>query len=90
MAKKLSQPQEVSLQELVDGLLKHVALPAECAEILDMSLDNVRNYCRNGRFQDAMRFGNEWLIPRESIRQYAEKSRGKPGKPKKQVTDEAQ
>lgn len=82
MAKKLSQPQAVSLQDLVDNLLKHCALPLECAEILEMKLDDVRNYCRRGRFEGAMRFGNEWLIPRESIRQYAEKSRGKPGRPK--------
>lgn len=82
MAKKLSQPRTVTHQEIVAELLTLVALPAECAEILEMKLDDVRNYCRRGRFEGAIRFGNEWLIPREAIRQYAEKSRGKPGRPK--------
>lgn len=88
MKKKPANPQKSpSLDELVTKLLEHAALPAECAELMDMKLDNVRNYCRRGLLEGAIRFGNEWLIPRSTIKQYLEKSRGKPGRPAKETEE---
>lgn len=68
------------LQKLVDNLLKHCVLPVECAEILGLKVDDVRNYCRRDRFAGAVRLGNEWLIPRETVQEYLTKSRGRPGR----------
>jgi hypothetical protein len=81
MKKKPAPPTDANvIQDLVAQLLKHAALPTECAEIMDMKVDNVRNYCRRGMFEGATRFGNEWLIPRTTIEQYLKTSRGKPGR----------
>ena len=68
------------LQELVKQIEQIAALPKECAEIMNMTVDNVRNYCRRGRFENAVQFGNEWLIPRETIAAYMENKRLKPGR----------
>jgi hypothetical protein len=80
--KPAAQPTDASvIQDLVGQLLKHAVLPKECGEIMDMTVDTVRNYCRRGRFAGAIQFGNEWLIPRATVDQYMEKRRGKTGNP---------
>jgi hypothetical protein len=78
MVKKQQEP--AGLQELIDQILLQAVLPKECAEIMQMTVDNVRNYCRRGRFEGAVQFGNEWLIPRSTVEQYLKTSRGKPGR----------
>ncbi len=79
-----------TLEQLIEQLLEHAALPKECSEIMNMTVDNVRNYCRRGRFEGAVQFGNEWLIPRTTIENYMSRSRGKPGKRKNPETEAAE
>jgi hypothetical protein len=92
MKKKISgDKQEVAkltFEELIAQLLQYAALPKECADIMGMTVDNVRNYCRRGRFEGAVQFGNEWLIPRETIESYMSTSRGRPGKKKPNETEQ--
>lgn len=80
-----SQPPR-TIEEILDELSTVALLPAAAAEIMDMEVDYVRNYCRTKRLANAVKFGNEWLIPRASIEEYMTKSRNRQGK-KKQADD---
>lgn len=71
-----------TIDELLEELRKIAVLPAEAAEIMDLEVDAVRNYCRTKRLADAVKFGNEWLIPRTSIESYMAHSRNRQGKKK--------
>lgn len=72
-----------TIDELLDELRKIAVLPAEAAEIMELEVDAVRNYCRTGRLADVVKFGNEWLIPRTSIDSYMATSRNRQGRKKK-------
>ncbi len=40
--------------------------PAECAQILGVSEQAVRDECRSGRIQ-GIKFGGRWLVPRSEL-----------------------
>lgn len=71
-----------TIQQLLEELSCLAVLPVEAAGMMEMEVDAVRNYCRTGRLSGAIKFGNEWLIPRASIELYMTNSRNKQGKKK--------
>lgn len=73
-----------TITQVLEELGRVAVLPREAATMMEMDVDAVRNYCRTGRLVDAVKFGNEWLIPRASIEAYMANSRNRQGK-KKQV-----
>lgn len=52
----------------------------EVANLLHVNNSRIRQICIAGRFPGAFKFGDTWLIPRESVANY---TRGKPGKKKR-------
>ena len=71
-----------TIEQILEELDTVAVLPAVAAEIMGMEVDYVRNYCRTKRLADAVKFGNEWLIPRTSITSYMANSRNRQGKKK--------
>ena len=42
----------------------------EAAELMKVHKSRIRQICLAGRFQGAFKMGNNWLIPRDSLRGY--------------------
>lgn len=75
-----------TITQLLEEIERLAVLPKVAATIMEMDVEAVRNYCRTGRLVGAVKFGNEWLIPRVSIEAYMANSRNRQGK-KKQVAN---
>ena len=49
----------------------------EAAKILDIDKSRVGRLCRQGRFKNARKIGDRWVIPRESVENFTRLAPGK-------------
>ena len=55
----------MDIQEILG---KNYVDSSEAAKMLNLSIISIRALCQRGRFNGAFKFGNSWIIPRDSVR----------------------
>lgn len=84
----MSKHEALTLSACLERVNELAMLPKECAEVMGMTVDAIRNYCARGRLVGAVRFGSEWIIPRESVTEYMATRRGQQGNKSKKKAAE--